>query len=145
LTACRPEAPSAPPAATPLATVEVGAAPDATADLSRDTVGRAASSERMAGVLPGGFPADLPIPAGTSIVDFGTLAAASPTSSYLTLRSPQAATTLLGSLRRSLAAAGWTLAQEQGSWRLRKGNREVVLSVVDAHPGAEIRYAYTPR
>ncbi len=32
-----------------------------------------------------------------------------------------------------------------GLWRLSKGNSEAILTVVDGHPGAEIRYTYTPR
>ena len=137
LAACRSQKETAPPAAEPLATIEVGAAPDAAATTEADSQSHSLADESFAGVLPGGFPADLPIYQPSSLVDFGPGEGGFQS---VTLRTSDSAATVRSRYLASLRAAGWSSTGEESHWR--KGQHELQVEVVDARPGTRLRLSY---
>ncbi len=93
----------------------------------------------LVGVLPGDFPADLPIYLPASLVDFGT---ADDGWGYVSLLTPHALARVKRELSAKLAESGWAAAKSDSVWRLRKGNVQVRLRVTDARPGTEFRFEY---
>ncbi len=135
----RPGAPSDPPADPPLETVEVGDAPDAELDTSEDVVAVRRPREDVGGVLPGGFPRDLPLPAPTTLVDFGD---ANGGGAWVLLASPRSAAAVSAHLAEGLPAAGWRLAGAGPPWTAAKGGRSVRIAVTGRGAGSELRIEY---
>lgn len=138
----RPPEPPPVAAAPELATVDVAPAPDAAADLSGDVVERARPKLVVAGVLPEFFPREVPLPIGTSLVDF----AATETGGFIELRGAEDLRPLADRWRVALRAAGWTVVvdPDAGPWRLSKGSIAVVATLRDARPGSLVRLEVTP-
>jgi hypothetical protein len=122
LAACTRES-AAPRAEDGLETVDVAPAPDAAASLEGDVVERrpAAPAHGVAGVLPEGFPRDLPLPAPSSLVDFGPGPRGGPSVTLEVAASPAAA---LAAYEARLRASGF-VAAGGGVWT-RNGRRVAV-------------------
>lgn len=122
-------------AADQLETVDVGGAIDADLSTSGDEQARGVGSH-VAGVLPGGFPRDLPLPKPSTLVDFG----AADGRSFVVLRSSQAVGQLRPRWESQLSAAGWKRAGAEWS----RNGRRVRIGVEDAAPGTRVRIEYRP-
>ena len=97
-------------------------------------------SESFGGVLPGGFPADLPLYDPSNLTDFGDIDTGG---KYVVMFSPDKAAIVRERMAGELRRSGWALIQgdsEQGSYR--RGSRRVTLAIRDAQPGTEIRVEY---
>lgn len=127
--------PAAVPTPTPtLETVEVGAAPDAAASLAEEQVERRRRDESgVAGVLPAGFPTDVPLFQPSSLVDFASQPGGGIS---ITLDTRQSYAAVRAAYPQQLAAAGWQAAGEE---RYRKGERELSVTFADNRPGCRIR------
>jgi hypothetical protein len=114
-----------PPAADGLETVEVAPAIDAGASLEGDVVEprRAAPAGGVAGVLPEGFPADVPLPAPSSLVDFG---AGPRGGASVTLEVASTPANALAAYESQLRAAGFV---EEGADVWVRGERRVAVAV----------------
>lgn len=139
--ACGPTPAPEPAPAPTLETVEVGAARDATASLAGEPVERrrAEAPAGVAGVLPDGFPADVPLYRPSSLIDFGSEPGGRIAIVLATADSPSRVAATYPGL---LAASGW---QSLGGERWSKGGRELTVSWSDARPGSRLRLATTPR
>jgi hypothetical protein len=91
-------------------------------------------------VLPGGFPGDLPLPDGGSLVDFGEAAGGW---HYVVIQTPESLAAVRAATARRLAAAGWTAVADGASYQ--KRGRVVRLAYEDARPGTRLRVEYQPR
>jgi hypothetical protein len=132
--ACGGGAPEAakPAAGSDLPTVEVGARPDAAYSTASDTVERRREGERsFSGVLPDGFPRELPLPLPSSLVDAAPGKAGA---IRLTLDSPWSPEALERDWTARLSAAGY----RGGAGQWAKGTLRLTFRVVDRHPGARI-------
>ena len=132
--ACAREEPKGPP---PLETVDVAPPPDAAASLANEQVeARTAPANGFSGVLPAGFPADIPMPRPSSLVDVelgeaGRLA--------VVLASPASPRELGPDYARQLRAAGWQSEGPSLAERWQKGARILRVELVDAKPGSQLR------
>lgn len=96
--------------------------------------------ESFSGVLPAGFPADLPLYDPSNLTDFGAIDTGG---NYVLMFSPDKAAMVRDGMASELRRSGWALIQgdsEQGSYR--RGSQRVTLSIRDAQPGTEIRVEY---
>lgn len=110
-------------------------------DTSEDVQGRARTPE-LVGILPGDFPADLPLYLPASLIDFGESAGGRPMVSLLT---PQGISTVRRELLARLREAGWSVASgDDGSVALRKGARRAWLEFEESRPGTVYRFEYVP-
>ena len=118
----------------PLETVEVGVKLDAYASLDEEPVEerRAAPIGGIAGVLPDGFPTDVPLPAPSSLVDFATSPGQGP-SVTLELQSAPAAASR--AYEAKLAAAGF-VPGANGLWS--RSGRRIRVSVTPFGGAARI-------
>lgn len=133
-TACRREQPV--PAAAPgddLQTVEVAPPPDALVDIDTDVRERR-RAEAFSGVLPSGFPRELPLPAGASLVDQGPR--------WVELLVGRRLAEVRPQYLRQLAAAKWSVAAEGDRHRLSRGGQSVRLSLAAAGPSTRLRLEY---
>jgi len=134
LGACSAPPANAPPPQPTLETVEVGSARDAKASLAEERVERRRAEAGVAGVLPEGFPADVPLLRPASLIDF----ASEPDGRLsITLGTKTSCSVSDETYRRLLASAGWTPAGGAGRFHL--GGRELAVAFEDAHPGCHIR------
>lgn len=118
-------------------TEDVGAAPDAAADLSNDPVG-SRPVEGLAGVLPPDFPRSVPIITPSSLVDFG----ADEKGRYILVL---VGGSLAGVRDRQLAAlrkGGWSIAGGAPPYRATKGADSVTLELMDVKGATEMRISY---
>ena len=106
LAGCGPRRPAAPP---PLDTEEVPAPPDVHVDPDRDVKAVHHAAPALSGVLPGDFPAELPLPLGATVSGLG--AAGTRTIELM--------------VPRSLAAvrSAWLGRLHAASWRTERGRR----------------------
>lgn len=121
----------------PLETVDVEAPPNAAFTLEEDLKEQRRKVE-LAGVLPGGFPADLPRYTPSSLVDFGE---AIEGRMYVELHTADAFSTAGSKLEGRLAAAGWRRAGPS-AWE--KGGRTVLVRLSSLDPGTAIVIEYSP-
>ena len=113
--------------------------PMLTVDVEQD-VREVPRPPELVGVLPGDFPADLPVYAPSSLVDFGTTGAGR---GYVDLLSPHGCSQVAGGLEPQLRDHGWTLERgSSGSSWLTKGAARLRLVYGEANPGCEIRIEY---
>ncbi len=120
-------------------TVEVAPARTAVLTTIYDTVAPQ-RHESFSGVLPQGFPADLPLYDPSSLTDFGDLDIGG---NYVLMFSPDTAAMVRDRMAGELRRSGWALIRgdsERGSYR--RGSRRVTLSIHEAQPGTEIRVEY---
>ena len=97
----------------------------------------------LVGILPTGFPPDLPIYLPASVVDFGS---ASNGYQQAELLSPHPRDQVAAGLEQRLRKNGWSIAPAGGTRaKLSKGNRDAWLEVRDAKPGTIFRYEYRPQ
>lgn len=124
LAACAAES-APPPAGGELDTVDVAPAIDAAASLEADVVERrpAAPTGGVAGVLPEGFPTDVPLPTPSSLVDFGPGPRGGASVTLEVAAAPAAA---LAAYAARLRAAGFV---EQGDGVWARGPRRVAVAV----------------
>jgi len=136
--ACRePAPPLLPPAE--LDTVDVAPAADAGLSTEHDAQDTR-PAEAIAGILPGGFPQDFPLPQPASLVDFGPSEGGR---HYILVQTPEAPATVRAALTRRLARAGWA-AEADGVGYL-NGERRMRVTFEDARPGTRVRVEYTPQ
>lgn len=127
----------------PLETVDVAPARDATASLATEPVEqRTERPSGFSGVLPAGFPADLPLLRPSSLIDSSWSADGTLEIVLATSASPADVRTTYASL---LAAAGWKASGRGVEGRWRKGARTVEVELVDTHPGSRLRIAVLAR
>ena len=113
-----------PPPADGLETVEVAPAIDAAASLEGDVVERRPVAPRgVAGVLPEGVPTDVPLPAPSSLVDFGPGPRGG---ASVTLEVGSAPAAALAAYETRLRSAGFA-ADGDGAWK--RGSRRVAVTV----------------
>jgi len=124
LAACARES-APPPAADGLETVEVAPAIDAGASLEGDVVEprRAAPAGGVAGVMPEGFPTDVPLPTPSSLVDFGPGPRGG---ASVTLEVASAPAAALAAYETQLRAAGF-VEDEPDVWI--RGKRRIAVAV----------------
>lgn len=139
--ACGPAPSPAPPAEQPIPTVEVSAPPDAQATTTTDAVERRRSEAGgFAGVLPEGFPKEVPILRPSSLVD---VAPGDAGGLAITLASRQAPAEVERLYASMLTAAGWRQVGgsggASGSWQ--KGELRLAVEVRDTRPGCRLRLA----
>ena len=109
---CGGGAPAPPPRATELATVDVGGAPDAAANIETDVVAPPPRPATAAGQLPEGFPREVPLPEGGGLVDFGP----APGGAWIELVVARPRAEVERAYARRLAAAGFA-ADAGGAFR----------------------------
>lgn len=134
--ACSPAPPPVADKAPELATVEVTAAPDAAYSTAEDRVERREDPNAMAGALPDGFPADIPVYRPSSLVDFAPRPDGGATVVFAT---PADVAAVSGALQQKLRAAGWQ-AGAAGSWI--KGDRKLRLTVEPNVAGSRFRFEF---
>lgn len=96
-------------------------------------------SEGLTGILPTGFPKDLPVYLPSSIIDLGTSARGGYT---VTLLSPHGSSQVRSALQTQLRAAGWTASETGGEMLLRKGQQRAWLRFEEGGPGTRYRIEY---
>jgi len=128
--ACGRESPAPAGAGSELETVDVSAAPDATATLENDPVDHPAPSGRggVAGVLPGDFPRDVPLPQPSSLVDFGK--------GWIELDVVGTLEGVQTAYLRQLADAGFAV-RDGGVWQ--RGTRRLRVDFRAAGPATRVR------
>jgi hypothetical protein len=126
----REAAPPPPPA---LETVDVAAQPDAHASLEADVVERrAAPPQGIAGVLPEGFPREVPVPSPSSVIDFG---AGAHGGRAVTFELPRGVRDAEADYRARLRRAGFE-SDDGGVWR--RGGLAVRFEVVPVHGASRL-------
>lgn len=121
----------------PLETVDVAPARDATASLAAEPVERRAERPGgFSGVLPEGFPSDVPLLRPSSLIDSswrpdGAL--------EIVLASSASPADAGASYAGMLAAAGWKGHGPGAAGRWKKGARTVEVELVDTRPGTRLR------
>ena len=91
------------------------------------------------GVLPGDFPKDLPLYQPANLTDFGNADG----KRFVLLFSPDETSMVQQRMEVELRRTGWTRVEgtaERGTYR--RGSQSVVLSIVDARPGTELKVDY---
>ncbi|MEO8198426.1 MAG: hypothetical protein ABI689_17065 [Thermoanaerobaculia bacterium] len=136
IAACNPAPPPAAEKAPELATVEVTAAPDAAYSMADDRVERRADPNALAGALPDGFPADIPVYRPSSLVDFTPRPDGGATVVFAT---PAEVATVSSAMRQRLLASGWQ-AGTSGNWT--KAGRKLRLTVESTAAGARFRVEF---
>ena len=134
LQGCRGNPPAQTSEAPKPATVEVGAAPDATLSTESDRV-ETRHEAAFAGVLPNGFPKDVPTYEPSTLVDFGAGAGWS----YVVFQTPQDLGVVRGRYAGALHGRGWA---SEGATGFVKQKRHLRVAFENAHPGSRIRVEY---
>ena len=121
-----------------LDTVNVGEGFDAGLTTAYDEEAKQVGPE-ISGVLPQGFPRDLPLYTPSSLVDFGEADAGL---HYLEFDTSDSAAVVRRRLAAELSKSGWQPLSRDRSESFVKGDRQVGLTIRDLSPGARIRYVY---
>lgn len=121
-----------------LETEDVGESFDAELSTEEDTIGRPRKEPEIAGVLPGGFPTDVPVFKPSSIVDFGELGGGR---HYLEIDTSAPVSAVAAELEGALAGFGWS-RDGAGSSAFTKGDRRLGLVLRSLSPGTRVRYEY---
>lgn len=117
--------------------VEVTASPVENLTTEHDEVAPQRPQEQMAGVLPSGFPADVPVYTPSSLVEFGEGGGR-----FVLLATPNAADSVRTSYRMTLESAGWSHAGGGREQRFTKDDRTLRVEVRSTGGGSEVRIAY---
>ncbi len=131
-------APGAPPAGNKpsLETVEVTSAPDAALSTAEDTLERRAAPGELAGALPAGFPAAIPVYRPSSLIEAGELPGGW---RFVELESPDPPESVRATMRRRLTAGGW----ESGTGdEARRGPLRLRWSVASQAAGSRLRLEF---
>ena len=134
--ACSPAPPPSIEKAPELATVEVTAAPDAAYSTAEDRVEQRANPNAMAGALPDGFPADIPVFRPSSLVDFAPRPDGGATVVFAT---PAEVATVSSAMTQKLRGAGWQPGTA-GNWT--KAGRKLRLAVESTAAGSRFRIEF---
>ena len=121
-----------------LSTEEVSPPIDEMLTTEFDEQGRAKRPE-VSGVLPPGFPQDLPLYVPSSIVDLGDAGGGW---RYVTVFAPDPEHRVSSQMKGEVGQAGWS-SQDGLTWS--KGDRSVRLRFEDAAAGTEVRIEYRPQ
>jgi len=121
-----------------LDTVDVGEGFDAGLTTAYDAQAKQVGPE-VSGVLPQGFPRDLPLYTPSSLVDFGEADAGM---HYLEFDTSDSAAVVRRRLQADLSKSGWRPLSADLATSFVKGDRQVGLTIRDLSPGARIRYVY---
>lgn len=121
-----------------LETVDVGPALEVSTE---DDIQAAPPKAGFSGVLPGGFPKDLPLHLPASLIDYGS---ANDGRRWVLLLASDSPSRVLSDYSARLEAAGWRLGEagKGGERRLTKGERRIGLVLEDAKPGTGMRFFY---
>ncbi len=92
----------------------------------------------LVGVLPKGFPDDMPLYLPASLVDWGSGAGGR----YVNLLTPHGQARVEPRLTSLIRDGGWTVTRTGEGWLLRKGVQRVRLWIEDARPGTLYRFEY---
>lgn len=114
--------------------------PPLTVDVEQDPQARPRKPE-LVGLLPEGFPADLPLHLPASLIDFGD---GDGGRAYVTLASPEARARVRAGLLAAARRQGWSVEEGGSALELRKGGRRVGLRLDDGRPGTVYRFDYPP-
>ncbi|MGB3561956.1 MAG: hypothetical protein WBH85_02410 [Thermoanaerobaculia bacterium] len=121
-----------------LETVEVGEGFDAGLTTAYDEKAKQVGPE-ISGMLPEGFPGDVPLYVPSSLVDFGEADAGL---HYLEFDTSDSVAAVRRRLVGELAKSGWQPLSRESAESFVKGDRQVGLTIRDLSPGARIRYVY---
>lgn len=121
-----------------LETVDVGEGLDAGLTTAYDEQAKQVGPE-VSGVLPEGFPRDLPLFTPSSLVDFGEADAGM---HYLEFDTSDSVAVVRRRLASELSKSGWQPLSRDSADSFVKGDRQVGLTIRDLSPGARIRYVY---
>ena len=136
------ETPRDAPAESALETVDVAPSRDASASLAEEPVAvRREPAAGLSGVLPAGFPDDVPILRPSSLVDAGWR---DDGAVEIVLASPAAPGETAAAYARLLGAAGWERAGSGSPGRWQKGARRLEVEILDSRPGSRLRVTATP-
>ena len=134
LLACSSPEPTAVDAGEP---VEVTASPVENLTTEHDEVAPPQVEEPMAGVLPSGFPSDVPVYTPSSLIEFGEGGGR-----FVLLATPDAVDKVRESYRMTLESAGWRRTGGGREERFAKEERTLRVEVRSRATGSEIRIAY---
>ncbi|MEE9562346.1 MAG: hypothetical protein V3W50_04680 [Thermoanaerobaculia bacterium] len=121
-----------------LETVDVGEGLGAGLTTAYDEQAKQIGPE-ISGVLPQGFPRDVPLYTPSSLVDFGEADAGM---HYLVFDTSGSAAVVRRRLQADLSKSGWRPLSADLAASFVKGDRQVGLTIRDLSPGARIRYVY---
>lgn len=93
---------------------------------------------QLVGILPQGFPQDVPLYLPASLIDFGTKSGGQ----TVTLLTPHELPQMRPAYEDLLRQAGWALHPVDGGVELSKGQRRVRLRWTDSNPGSEYLVEY---
>lgn len=123
-----------------LDTVEVGEGFDAGLTTAYDEKAKQIVGPAVAGVLPEGFPRDLPLYTPSSLVDFGEAGAGM---HYLEFDTSDGASVVRRRLETELAKNGWRPLSADLTTTFVNGDRQATLAIRDLSSGTRIRYVYS--
>lgn len=92
----------------------------------------------LVGLLPSGFPTDMPLYLPASLVDWGT----GDGGRYVDLLTPHGRGRVERELMALVRSGGWSATGAGGGWLLRKGGQQVRLRIEDGNPGTLYRFEY---
>ena len=118
--------------------VDVTASPVENLTTEYDEVAPERDDEQLSGVLPTGFPADVPVYTPSSLIEFGE----GGSGRFVLLATPDPNDVVRGSYRATLESAGWTPSGGGREERFSKGDRLIKVEVRIKGSGSEIRIAY---
>lgn len=117
--------------------VEVTASPVDNLTTEHDEKAAPREQEEMAGVLPSGFPSDVPVYTPSSLVEFGEGGGR-----FVLLATPNPVEDVRSSYRMTLESAGWTRTGGGREESFTKDERTLRVEVRSRGVGSEIRIAY---
>ena len=131
------QTPDGSPEPAEIETVDVGGSIDEGLDTSDDPVGYV-PLEEVGGVLPVGYPPDLPVYAPSSLIDFGS----GEGEHYVLLMTPDPPQTVRERLAMQLDSAGWSSRTNGGRWQVSKDDRSAAIRIIGDRSGSQIRIDY---
>jgi hypothetical protein len=120
----------------PIPIEEVAAPVGSALSLEKDRQGQV-REESFAGVLPGNFPADVPVYHPATLVDFGAAAAGR---AYVVFQTPDTPGVARPRFTKLVQARGYQVAADGAT--MVRGERVLRITYEDARPGTRIRIEY---
>jgi hypothetical protein len=93
---------------------------------------------QLVGILPQGFPEDIPLYLPASLIDFGT----NSRGRTVTLLTPHELSQMRPAYEDLLREAGWVVHRVDSEVELSKGQRKVRMLWIDSNPGSEYLVEY---
>ena len=122
----------------PLVIEDVALPVDAMLSTEEDTKDKTPRA-RVAGMLPGDFPADLPLPPPSSVVDYSGDGAPA---RFVVLESPVSQSVLADAFENRLRASGWQLRQDGSTWAVERQGYGATIQLTAHGEGTQIRVEY---